>query len=246
MARIDKDGLIRGKIGDFVYRNYRGKQIVQRVADESKISEKVKKNNTEFGYASSKESQIRKFFINQLELVNDGNFHNRNRKVLYELLIHNYEKEIHHRKLIDGNPKQLIGLNFNHHSKWEDYMPYYIPINESDKTLEIKVPEIHTKAFQQKVKDLKFDHIKLTLYLCVIDPDHVQEPNAFIYNQREWILYPQQKLNPMDWEISDLPSNRFIIVVGKLEYFEMNAVFGLKSLKSKELCPACVLFGAKY
>lgn len=242
MARIDKDGLIRGKIGDFVYRNYRGKQIVQRVADETKTSEKVKKNNTEFGYASSKESTLRNFFIEQLKLTNDGNLHNRHRKILYELLIHNHSKEANQRQLIDGNPKQYIGLNFNDLTKWEDYMPYYIPVNEEIDHLDIYIPEFYTKSFQQKVKDVKFDHLKLTLTLCAIDPDLQQEPYAFIYNQREFILYPDQKLSESKWEINNFPPNKFMLLIGKIEYFEMNSVFGLRSLQSKELCPACVLY----
>ena len=246
MARIDKDGLIRGKIGDFVYRNYRGKQIVQRVSDEKKTSEKVKKNNTEFGYASSKESVIRNFFIEQIGLVNDGNLHNRHRKVLYELLIHNYTKDANHRKLIDGNPKQFIGLNFNINSKWEDHMPYYLPINEDTNKLTISIPEMYAKSFQQKVKDITFDHLKLSLVLCSIDPDLEENPNAIIYNQREFTLFQNQKLDLTVWEIPNLPPNRFLLLIGKIEYFEMNPVFGLKSLKSKELCPACVLYGANF
>lgn len=132
MARIDKDGVLRGKIGDLVYRNYRGKQIVQRVADDSKKSDKVKTNNTEFGYASGKESTLRNFYINTLQLINDGNLHNRHRNILYELLIHNLDMNVSERKLIDGNPSQYIGLNFNINSKWEDYIPYFIPIKELD------------------------------------------------------------------------------------------------------------------
>ena len=246
MARIDKDGLIRGKIGDFVYRNYRGKQIVQRIADESKTSEKVKKNNTEFGHASSKESVIRNFFIEQLGLMNDGNLHNRNRKILYELLIHNHSKVANQRKLLDGNPKQYIGLNFNINSKWEDSMPYYLTINESENKLTISIPELYAKSFQQKVKTIAFDHLKLSLVLCSIDPDLEQNPNAIVYNQREFTLYQNQKMEETIWEIPNLPPNRFFILIGKIEYFEMNPVFGLKSLKSKELCPACVLYGAKF
>ncbi|WP_322969875.1 hypothetical protein [Faecalibacter sp. LW9] len=246
MARIDKDGLIRGKIGDFIYRNYRGKQIVQRIADETKISEKVKKNNSEFGYASSKESTIRNFFLNQLDLMNDGNLHNRHRKILYELLIHNHSKEAHQRKLLDGNPKQYIGLNFNLNSKWEDVMPYYLPVNEEENKLTVSIPELYAKSFQQKVKDISFDHLKLSLILCSIDPDLEQNPNAIVYNQREFTLYQNQKLEETIWDIPNLPPNRFLLLIGKIEYFEMNPVFGLKSLKSKEFCPACVLYGAKF
>lgn len=132
MARIDKDGVLRGKIGDLVHRNYRGKQIVQRVADDSKKSDKVKTNNTEFGYASGKESTLRNFYINTLQLINDGNLHNRHRNILYELLIHNLDMNVSERKLIDGNPSQYIGLNFNINSKWEDYITYFIPIKELD------------------------------------------------------------------------------------------------------------------
>lgn len=245
MARIDKDGLIRGKIGDFIYRNYRGKQIVQRIADETKTSEKVKKNNSEFGYASSKESTIRNFFLEQLDLMNDGNLHNRHRKVLYELLIHNHSKEAHQRKILDGNPKQYIGLNFNVNSKWEDVMPYYLPINEEVNKLTVSIPELYAKSFQQKVKDMAFDHLKLSLILCSIDPDLEQNPNVIVYNQREFTVYQNQKLEATNWEIPNLPPNRFLLLIGKIEYFEMNPVFGLKSLKSKEFCPACVLYGAK-
>lgn len=245
MARIDKDGIIRGKIGDLVYRNYRGKQIIQRVTDETKKSEKVKKNNTEFGYASSKESMIRNFFIETLSLQNDGNLHNRHRKILYELLIHNLEKKQNERKLIDGNPKQYIGLNFNINSLWEDYMPFFISFNETQTGFTINIPTLYTKLFQQKIKQVKLDHIKFSLNVFSIDPDLEQNPSTLLYNQRIWTLYPDQKIDEQIWELSNLPPNRFTIVIGKLEYFEMNSIFGLKSLNSKELSPSCVLFSKK-
>jgi len=245
MARIDKDGLIRGKIGDFIYRNYRGKQIVQRVADEAKTSEKVKKNNSEFGYASSKETTLRNYYLQTLSLINDGNFHNRHRKVLYELLIHNFEKVAHERKLIDGDPKKYICLNFNINSTWEDLMPYYSSINEDNKNITISLPILHTKLFQQKLKDIKFDHLKLSLFILSIDPDLEQEPSTILLNQREWTLYQDQKIEETKWEVSTPTPNRIYLVIGKIEYFEMNSVYGLKSLKSKELCPACVLYATK-
>lgn len=246
MARIDKDGLIRGKIGDFVYRNYRGKQIVQRVADETKTSEKVKKNNTEFGYASSKESTLRNFYIQSLDLINDGNLHNRHRKILYELLIHNFDKEPNQRKLIDGDAKKYIGLEFNNNSTWEKFMPYYISIIEENQKLTVSIPALHCKLFEQKLKEIKLDHIKLTLSLISIDPDLEQIPSTILFNQRSWDLYKDQKIEESIWEIPNLPPNRFYLLIGKLEYFEMNSIYGLKSLKSKELCPACVLYGAKF
>ena len=232
MARIDKDGVLRGKIGDLIYRNYRGKQIVQRVADETKKSEKVKKNNTEFGYASSKESFIRKFYIDTLKLHNDGNLHNRHRKILYELLIHNLDKNEFERKLIDGNAKQYIGLDFNINSSWEKYMPYYINIKEAEKKINIEIPSLHSKLFFKSVKNLNIDHLKLSFNVISIDPDLIQEPNAILLNQREIVLYPNQKTDPLDWEILNLPPNRFILVIGKIEYYEMNSVFGLRGRKS--------------
>ncbi len=245
MARIDKDGVLRGKIGDLIYRNYRGKQIVQRVADEHKISEKVKKNNTEFGYASGKESTLRKFYIETLRLINDGNLHNRHRKILYELLIHNLDKKEFDRKIIDGNPKQYIGLNFNINSAWEDYMPYFIPINETENGFKIEIPALFSKLLFKPVKALKIDHLKLSFNVLSIDPDLNQNPAAILFNQREITIYPEQKIEAITWEISNLPPNRFIIVIGKIEYFEMNSVYGLRSLNTKELCPACVLFATK-
>lgn len=245
MAKIDKDGLIRGKIGDLVYRNYRGKQIIQRVADETKKSEKVKKNNTEFGYASGKESTLRKFYVDTLRLNHDGNLHNRHRKVLYELLIHNLDKNANERKLIDGNPKQYIGLEFNINSTWEDFMPYYIPINETENGFKIEIPKLFSKLFFKAIKQLKIDHLKLSFNVLSIDPDLMQEPFTILLNQREMVLYPDQITEPFNWEISNLPPNRFIIVIGKIDYFEMSSVYGLRSINSKELCPACVLFATK-
>lgn len=245
MARIDKDGVLRGKIGDLVYRNYRGKQIVQRVADDTKKSENVKKNNTTFGYASSKESAIRKFFIDTLNLQNDGNLHNRHRKILYELLIHNLDKK-NDKKLLDGNPKQYIGLNFNINSTWENFMPYYISIIQIENKLRIEIPTLHSKLFLKKLKALKIDHLKLSLNIICIDPDLEQNPNAILFNQREWTLYMDQKIDEQIWEINNLPPNRFIMVIGKIEYFEMNSIYGLKSINNKDLYPACVLYATKF
>lgn len=233
MAKIDKDGVIRGKIGDLVYRNYRGQQIVQRVADETKKSEKVKKNNTEFGYASGKESTLRKFYVDTLRLYNDGNLHNRHRKILYELLIHNLDKNAQERKLIDGNPKQYIGLEFNINSSWEDFMPYYIPIKEIENNLILEIPTLFSKLFYKQIKNIKVDHLKLSFNIISIDPDLTQEPSAILLNQREIILYLDQKIESFNWEISNLPPNRFVVVIGKIEYFEMNSVYGLRSINSK-------------
>lgn len=246
MAKIDKDGVIRGKIGDLVYRNYRGQQIIQRVADKTKKSEKVKKNNTEFGYASGKESTLRNFYVDTLKLYNDGNLHNRHRKILYELLIHNLAKKAGERYLLDGNPKQYIGLEFNVNSLWENFMPYYIPIKETDKNITVEIPSLYSELFYKKMKDKKLDHLKLSFNIISMDPDLSQEHSLILLNQREMILYPNQKIESFNWEISNLPPNRFILVVGKIEYFEMNSIYGLRTINSKELCPSCILYASKF
>lgn len=42
-------------------------------------------------------------------------------------------------------------------------------------------------------------------------PDLDQEPSMVLLNQREWIIYNDQKIEQQLWEINNLPPNRFIL-----------------------------------
>lgn len=117
MASRDKNGKIRGKIDNIVYRGYKDKQIMQIAPKRVKQTLSTKLSALEFGLAARQAKFMRNVFHNVYEEC-DGNMVRRFTATV-ATCIRTAEKEIGERDLHDADISQLRGFSFNEKAPFE-------------------------------------------------------------------------------------------------------------------------------
>ena len=130
MATIDKRGMVHGTAGSVIYREYRGKNIIQGKAKTFKQTEQTIRSATEFGLSSSAASVIRAAF-EPAYLFKDGTAAYRSTQLVYKSMLNNLSGERGKRDLHDGNLSFLQGLDFNANSKLHDVLQMSHSVSKS-------------------------------------------------------------------------------------------------------------------
>ncbi|SEL32740.1 hypothetical protein [Parapedobacter koreensis] len=117
MASRDKNGKIRGKIDNIVYRGYKDKQIMQISPKRVKQTLSSKLSALEFGLAARQAKFMRDVFHNVYEEC-DGNMVRRFTATV-AACIRTAENEIGERDLHDADLGQLKGFSFNEKAPFE-------------------------------------------------------------------------------------------------------------------------------
>lgn len=117
MASRDNNGKIRGKIDNIVYRDYKGKQIMQIAPTGVKQTRATKLSALEFGLAAARAKAMRNVFHNVYE-VYDGNMVRRLTATI-AACIRTSDKEPGDRDLHDADLSPLKGFEFNTHAPFE-------------------------------------------------------------------------------------------------------------------------------
>ncbi|EOR95486.1 hypothetical protein ADIARSV_1305 [Arcticibacter svalbardensis MN12-7] len=121
MATIDNKGMVHGTAGSVIYREYRGKNIIQGKAKGFKQTEKTKRSAIEFGLSSSSAAVIRTAF-EPAYFFKDGTAAYRSTQLVYRSILNNVTGEKGKRDLHDGDLSFLQGLNFNANSKLHEVL----------------------------------------------------------------------------------------------------------------------------
>ncbi len=118
MALRDKNGKIRGKIDNIVYRGYKDKQIMQIAPNRVKQTLATKWSALEFGLAAVRAKAMRNVFHNVYEEY-DGNMVRRLTATI-AACIRTSDKEPGERDLHDADLGQLKGFVFNTEAPFEE------------------------------------------------------------------------------------------------------------------------------
>ena len=116
MATIDKRGIVHGTAGSVIYREYRGKNIIQGKAKAFKQTEKTIQSASEFGLSSSAAAVIRTAF-QPAYIFKDGTAAYRSTQQVYRSILNSVSREKGKRDLHDGDLSLLNGMDFNTNSK---------------------------------------------------------------------------------------------------------------------------------
>ncbi len=130
MATIDKRGMVHGTAGPVIYREYRGKNIIQAKAKRFKQTEKTIRSASEFGLSSSAARVIRTAF-EPAYYFKDGTAAYRSTQLVYRSILNNVSGEKGKRDLHDGDLSLLKGLDFNANSKLHEVLQMSHSVSKS-------------------------------------------------------------------------------------------------------------------
>jgi len=238
MATIQNKRGFSGMVGNVVFRNYRGKPIVQSRPSQVKQTTATKISASEFGNVSRWAKQLRSTLTPLLVGLTDGEMHQRFTGALYTAIKNNTTFPKGQRTLLNTNMDSLCGFEFNAHSP---FAKYFKPTITASLTASNEVT-VAIPAFDPKTEMLfpeGCNAAKLTLYIVATNFKDAAVPLVFhsILALNKNTSVPAQTLVTT----TPLPEGYFALASAKLLYFTPNLLTESNYLNTKTLSPAMVV-----
>ncbi len=238
MARIDKNKFLSGAIGDLVFRNLDGKQVVQSKPDGVKQSRLTKLSGNEFRNCSKWAKMLRYNLNDFLAQQTDGYMYRRFTGQLYKALQSNTTLMKGERTPLNCHLDALVGFDFNIHSPFKDYFsPEWSVTLNSKRQVVLTLPEFKPKkavVFPQR-------NYNADILVYVI-------ATSLVYNSsivEAYMLLPISSsdavIGETNWISPILPENHLVLVAAKIMYYETDKFTNKRYSNNKALCPAAIV-----
>ncbi|EOR95998.1 hypothetical protein ADIARSV_0814 [Arcticibacter svalbardensis MN12-7] len=168
MATIDKKGMVHGTTGSVIYREYRGKNIIQGKAKAFIQTEKTKLSACEFGLSSSSAAVIRTAFESAY-FFKDGTAAYRSTQLVYRSILNNVSGEKGKRDLHDADLSFLEGLDFNANSKLNEVLQMSHSVSKSlEGVVSVTLGSLNTQTGTKRPKGLSGAYMKHRIRLMLV------------------------------------------------------------------------------
>lgn len=239
MARQDKNGKIKGKINNIVYRGYRNQQILQGAPGKVKQTDATKLNALEFGLASTQANTIARFF-KLFSLVTDGRMQVRTNGVVRKC-IRSSELPIGERDLHTGDISLLNGFSFNTDAAFEKVLSVFpkLQVDEGGAILlEIPAFDAVKGLIYPKGKNTPDAQINLVAVAFDFHKDYVQICETASYD----IANLKNNVIAINWECKRELYKDSIVAVGMtLRYYTKSWVNENQYIYDKDFNPTGLL-----
>jgi len=239
MGQILKKNFISGMIGNLVFRNLNGKQIVQSHPRKFKQTKATKASGSEFRQCSSWARQLREGLFPFLIDQTDSYMYRRLTGQLYKALLSNTNLPKGGRTPLNADMKDLEGFEFNSHSPFKDYfIPKITTVLDTHRQLQVTIPELDLNT--QVLFPSNVYHAELVVVAYATSFDHTATPvdASFILPLEKNAVIPQETV----WTSPPIPEHYFMVVAAKLLFYTPNKFTGKNYLNSKTLNPASIMF----
>ena len=239
MARIDKNGGLRGPVGNVSCRISNGQSILQSRPGKgnTNVHEASLKTNNEFSMASNRARIIRDILNPVIRGYYDGAMINRFTCAVAEAIRSNDSLPIGYRDIQDGRLSLLQGFEFNQHSVFSDYCKVVIQTEVTAAGFKLTMPAfipLEKMAFP-------FDASHCTMKVLVSTLD--LSAQRFSYCCLKELLIPaSNKLIPaVEWHLNEnFPAQGLMLVTVSLNYSE-KCLGEMVSLNRPKLNPCQLL-----
>lgn len=238
MATQGRNGKIKGKINNIVYRGYRDKQVLQIAPARVRQTFATKLNALEFGLASTQAKMLRRVLLNFFEEY-DGKMPVRLNAAVVEC-IRTSTKEIGERTLHDADLSPLKGFQFNLDSRIERLIRVR-PVVEiaPNGQIQFSIPKFNVmKDISYPAEPPRFNphfSILVTAFNFFNESAHIIDHATFDFVNKN------QEVE-INWNCSrQLPKGSFVLLTLALNYVTMNWVGQRTVTKSKAFFPSIVV-----
>jgi len=239
MASRDKDGKIRGKIDNIVYRGYNGKQIMQSIPNRVRQTFATKLSALEFGLAAVRAKAIRNIFDNVYEEY-DGNMARRLTATI-AACIRASDKEPGERDLHDANLSPLKGFVFNTDASFERLVAVNPTLDVSPNgTINFQLPPL------SPMNDIVYPPNLLRPNACfgiyVVAFNFVESLLQVIDYTGFDVAEDEKEPRQIAWTCEkSLPKGYIVFVIFTLRYFSLNWLGQRVQTTDKSYYPSIVL-----
>ena len=238
MARIDKKNILSGALGNLVFRNLDGNQIVQSHPGSVKQTKATQASGSEFRQCSHWAKLLRIGLSRFIDKQTDSYMFSRFTGAVYKAIQKNLTLPKGQRTPLNSDMSSLVGFEFNTHSPFSTYCTVPIQVTANpDRTVTVTIPEFLPKTaivFPEKCTD-----VDLLVYVYATDFTSVGNL------ENNYFTLPLSKNNTSPatvWTSPVLPEHNLVLVVARLLYKQYNRFSGDYCINSKELNPAMVVF----
>ena len=238
MARLDKNKFLSGVIGNLVFRNLDGKQIVQSKPDKIKQSKLTKLSGSEFRSCSQWAKMLRQHLSNFLIDQTDSYMYRRFTGSLYNAIQSNTAIFKGERTPLNSNLDELVGFNFNSNSVFKDYFLPDLHVELTNQgQVEVVIPEFEPKS--ELVFPEQTGHAELLVYILATS----LKPNTAVIDDYFLVPIPNATtiIPETVWTSIAFPESHFVLVTAKIMYYN-NDKFTVKNyINSKAMNPSTIL-----
>ncbi|WP_069658121.1 hypothetical protein [Arcticibacter eurypsychrophilus] len=168
MATIDNKGMVHGTAGSVIYREYRGKNIIQGKAKAFKQTEKTIRSATEFGLSSSSAAIIRTAF-EPAYFFKDGTAAYRSTQLVYLSILNSASGEKGKRDLHDGDLSFVNGMDFNANSKLQEVLQMSHSVSKSaEGKASVTLGSLNTQTNIKRPKNASGAYMKHRIRLMLV------------------------------------------------------------------------------
>lgn len=236
MAIQDKNGIIRGKAGSVIYRNWRGLNVIQGIPRKVKQTLGSQASAAEFGRASATAANLRKT-IEGFYLQGDLGMNNRLTKQVLRALQGSPEKERLDRDIHDADLNQLKGFQFNSNSSLGEALPVIpeVVIGEEGKA-SIRIPAFERKDIAYRGEYRGDKYYKLRLMAIAFD---FRKGFAEILSLEDFMI--ERKQAAIQWNLEATAPEGCILMLGVALYAVQHTKDGYMILNSTQWSPAALV-----
>lgn len=238
MARLGNKKIFSGIVGNVVFRNLDGQQIVQSRPTHVKQSTATVKSANEFGNCSQWAKQLRIGITPLLVGMTDGYMYQRFTAILYNTLKKNSLLPKGERSPLNSPMEGMQGFEFNSHSLFSTYFKPTITAQlTTDKKVRITIAAFDPKTALQFPASCSTAEIVLYVYATNFKNGTTPFTSHTLLAIDKRTPWPTATV----WETQPLPENYFVLAAAKLLYYTPNPLTQRNYLNSKSLSPAIVI-----
>ena len=238
MATLENKRAFSGMVGNVVFRNYRGKPIVQSRPAQVKQTKATQKSASEFGNCSRWAKQLRLGLTPFLVGQADSAMYQRFTTAIYNAVKSNTALLQGVRSPLNSDMALLQGFEFNAHSPFATYFKPTINAQlTANKEVVLTLPDIDPST------DIVFPDgcttVKLVVVVYATNFSDTTTPLLFhnILPIAKNTTLPTQEL----LQTPPIPEGYLVLAAAKLIYYTPNLLTESTSLNPKDFSPAMVL-----
>lgn len=216
MARIRKNGLFSGVIGNVVFVQSGDVQYARSKPTIVKQNAKTKAAASVFGWLSNRDKIYRQLLLEKFPLVTDSRYAARHRSRMGKTLVTPNIFLPSPNTTLFQNPEALMGFDFNTNLPWEKSTQFFPEFKCSEaREVQCKIP---TLAWKKQIKpSQKSQSAKVSFEVFGVDPN---QENMEIVPLLNWVLEISagEIHEESTWTIN-LPNSVFwVVVIGKIVF----------------------------
>ncbi|SFI78743.1 hypothetical protein [Myroides guanonis] len=239
MAMQDSRGLIRGVVGNLVFRVMNGKQVVQQRSKVDIVPKRTLENANLFGICSKQAAIVRTKLKPWLGMNYDSKMPVRLQAGCYKILKskENQKREIG--DLFSANLSGLSGFEFNVNSPFSKYF-----ISDLNVSGDLKIGLKVYLSSLETLYDLRYpkDCESVDLHLIML---HIPKGNVSgcIVETIQWtLLKNKQTQEERSFQTRPIQTEGITLVIAQLLFFNSRSQFGKVYVNNKKLHPMKIVY----